>query len=669
MRKLFYYSNLVTLCLVLSSVGAKAQAPSVTTDPHDTTICSGVITTFHVAATDTPSYHWQESTNGTTWNNLTDGGLYSGVSTNALSISGTTSISGNWYRAIATNSNGSDTSAPATLTVNPLPNAGFISGPIRICHNTLRSLSTSGTGGTWSSANTSVATVSSTGNIYGLTPGIDTFYYISTNSCGSDTAWYQVTIDGPLAHTAITGPVTVCSSSSINLSNASAGGTWSATNGNATVSAAGMVSGVSAGVDTIIYRYGNACSTDSAFATITIESPLPAVTISGPSTACAGSLAPFIASNPGGFWLSNDGSVATVDLMTGVVTGRGQGVATISYIMSNACGGVIATDTIQVDRAASMITGPDSVGVLAHITLMDSTIGGTWSSVDPSIASVNSATGVVTGYDTFSTVIMYTVSNSCGITSSSKTIYVGIPSSAGTISGPDSVCAGSSITLTPAVTGGVWTASNPAVSVNSMGVVTGLIGGMSDTLTYTVTNGFGSNSVTKVIYVNQTPVITITGPSSVDLDYPYTLTATPAGGTWVSTNTSVAQFISANTFVAYGGGISYMIYTVSNTCGSSKDTFIVNIPVDNSSVSNVNGTKTSMNIFPNPSNGSFTLNIATAGKETAHVTITNVAGAAVKEMDVDTNSNTAVTIQTAGIYFVTADTKSGKTTSRIVVTR
>jgi hypothetical protein len=67
-----------------------------------------------------PSYPWHRSAGGGgSWINLGNGGNYSGVTTTTLSVSGTTTgMSGDQFRCVATNTHGSDTSDPATLTVN-----------------------------------------------------------------------------------------------------------------------------------------------------------------------------------------------------------------------------------------------------------------------------------------------------------------------------------------------------------------------------------------------------------------------------------------------------------------------------------------------------------------------------------------------------------------------
>ncbi len=77
--------------------------------PADQTVSVGGSATFTVSAnttgtgTDVLAYQWQESTDGgATWNNLSDGGLYSGTTTSGMTVSGATvtSLCGNKYRVI-----------------------------------------------------------------------------------------------------------------------------------------------------------------------------------------------------------------------------------------------------------------------------------------------------------------------------------------------------------------------------------------------------------------------------------------------------------------------------------------------------------------------------------------------------------------------------------------
>jgi glucose/arabinose dehydrogenase len=98
--------------------------PAITTQPSNQTVNAGQTATFTVAAsgTPTPTYQWQVSTGGGPFTNLTNTAPYSGVTTTTLTITGVTAgLSGNQYRAVATNSVGSATSNAATLTVNVAP--------------------------------------------------------------------------------------------------------------------------------------------------------------------------------------------------------------------------------------------------------------------------------------------------------------------------------------------------------------------------------------------------------------------------------------------------------------------------------------------------------------------------------------------------------------------
>ena len=100
--------------------GAPASAPSITSQPANQTVNAGQSAQFTVAASGNPAptYQWQRLPAGSgTWANISDGGAYSGTSTTTLSITTATGMSGDQFRCVATNSAGSATSSPASLTV------------------------------------------------------------------------------------------------------------------------------------------------------------------------------------------------------------------------------------------------------------------------------------------------------------------------------------------------------------------------------------------------------------------------------------------------------------------------------------------------------------------------------------------------------------------------
>ncbi|RYE07428.1 MAG: hypothetical protein EOP51_33865, partial [Sphingobacteriales bacterium] len=100
---------------------ATCQAPSITANPVNRTICSGSNTTFSVTATGTNlTYQWQVNTGGG-YLNISNGGFYSGVATATLTVSGANAtIHGAVYRCVITGTCGNTTSNGVSLTVTTL---------------------------------------------------------------------------------------------------------------------------------------------------------------------------------------------------------------------------------------------------------------------------------------------------------------------------------------------------------------------------------------------------------------------------------------------------------------------------------------------------------------------------------------------------------------------
>ena len=93
-------------------------APTVTTNPLNSTVCEGTAISFTAAATGNPAptVQWQVSTGGgASYSNLL------GATAATLSLTASASQNNNNYRAVFTNTCGTATSQPATLTVNTPP--------------------------------------------------------------------------------------------------------------------------------------------------------------------------------------------------------------------------------------------------------------------------------------------------------------------------------------------------------------------------------------------------------------------------------------------------------------------------------------------------------------------------------------------------------------------
>ncbi len=526
-----------------------SSSPGYITGPSN--VCVGsTITLTEIVTTGA----WSASNNHAT---ITSGGVVTGVSAGLDTI-----------RYIVNNSCGTDT-VTHIVRVNSTRNAGAILGFSSVCPGSVIFLTDTISGGTYSASN-SHATVSPTGTVTGITPGLDTISYIVDNGCGIDTATKVITVNPSSSPGYITGPSNVCASSTITLTEIVTTGAWSATNGNATITSGGVVTGVTAGVDTIRYIVSNSCGTDTVTKIITVDTSGNAGTISGPATVCTGASVTLTSSVSGGTWSATNSHASITS--AGVVTGATTGTDTIKYIVNTACGTDTALYTITVNAipSAGAIFGGSAVCVGSSITLTESTTGGTWTSSNTN-ASVSGA-GVVTGVSSGLVTIMYIVTNVCGNDTARKVVTVDTAITAQAITGPSSVCSGSSITASNSVAGGVWSVTNTNATIGSAtGVITGVTAGL-DTVIYTVTNSCGTVSSRRTITINPLPFAgTITGASAVCVGASTTLSNTTTGGTWSASN-ATATVSSTGSVTGVTPGVDTIIYSVTNSCGTATAT-------------------------------------------------------------------------------------------------
>src|SRR5262249_37926698 len=152
------------------------------------------------------------------------------------------------------------------------------------------------------------------------------------------------------------------------------------------------------------------------------------------------------------------------------------------------CATCMLNDTITGASAGVCVSGTE--------TLTHSIPGGTWSSSNPSVATIGSSSGIISGVAIGTTTITYNVS---GHITTSVISVVSTPD-AGSISGTPTTCLGTETFLFDAVPGGIWSSSAPFVTDVFEGEVFGESLGTS-TVSYTVTNACGSASATVVVTV------------------------------------------------------------------------------------------------------------------------------------------------------------------------
>ncbi len=267
--------------------------------------------------------------------NSTASGTWSLSNTNAILLSGTSTT-----RVIQGITPGFDTltytcsntcgsvSQSKLVTILPTANAGSITGAGNLCAGDTITLTDTASGGFWSVSN-SRATISATGVLIGLAGGADTVFYSVSNVCGTAVARRLIAINPLPVVAPITGASIVCPGSATTLTSATAGGTWSASNGHATV-VSGVITGVSVGVDTIIYSVSNSCGnafTTKVVAINPIVTPSVNIGVSLDSVVCTGEGVTFTA-NP-----VNGGSAPYVRWMNST-TMIGSGLA-YSYVPAN----------------------------------------------------------------------------------------------------------------------------------------------------------------------------------------------------------------------------------------------------------------------------------------------------------------------------------------------
>ena len=339
----------------------------------------------------------------------------------------------------------------------------------------------------------------------------------------------------------------------------------------------------------------------------------------GTSTSLVATITPSNATNKGLTWTSSNTSVATV--INGVVTARSVGTAVITVRTND--GGKTATCRVNVTAptpSTVKVTGVSLsktsmnlyVGNTSSLVATVSPSNATnknisWSSSNTSVASVSN--GVVTARGIGSAVI--TVTTSDGAKKANCLVYVtkaevptvkvtGVTLSKSSLSlntgGTYSLVA----TITPSNATNkniTWTSSNNSIATVSNGVVTAKSAG---TATITVKTSDGAKTATCKVTVTN-PVVKVTGVSlnrsSVSLikgtTTSLTATVSPSnatnkGVTWTSSNTSVAT-ISNGVVTAKGAGTATI--TVKTSDGGKTATCKVTVTVPKNGWYTENGKK------------------------------------------------------------------------------
>jgi hypothetical protein len=477
------------------------------------------------------------------------------------------------YTLVGT-TNGCSNSATVTVTVNAtLPVSAGSS--IAICNGSSTGLTASGaTVYTWTPGTGLSAT---TGSTVTASPTVTTTYtLLGTSGSCSNTATVIVSVNPLPDAGSVSGVANMCVTGAVTFSSSgTGGGTWSSSN-NAigTIDAGGNITGISAGVINITYTVTNGCGSATATRALTVN-PLPdAGTISGSNTVCIGSTTTLSTTGTGGSWSSTNTAAGTIGSASGIVTGIGTGVTTISYFASSGCGTDLATYSVSVNSIPTISAGSNVAICAGSSTGLTATGASTYVWTPSSGLSATTGASVTASPTTTTT---YTVVGTTGGCSNSATVTVTVNSSLSVSAGSDvGICTGGSTTLT--ATGATTYTWSPATGLSA---TTGasVTATPTTTTTYTVTGTSGGCSNSSSVTVTVGGTLSVSAGSNVAICISGSTSLTGSGATTYSWSPSTGLSATTGTTVT-ATPTTTTTYTVVGTSGGCTGTAAVTVSVN-----------------------------------------------------------------------------------------
>jgi hypothetical protein len=289
-----------------------------------------------------------------TLHDVSTGGIWSSSSTSIATVGSTSGVVAGVSPGVVNITYAMPTGCSATksITVSTPPVAGSITGSTSVCTGASITLTDPVPGGTWSASN-GHATVTGSGEVTGVSGGVDTIMYSVTSACGTATATYPVVVTGLPDAGTISGLLNICVGRTAMLTSSGGAGIWSTSNANASISVGGIVTGIAAGTDTVSFTVTNACGTAVATAIVTVLAPANAGTVTGAATVCPGSTIHLSNTVTGGIWAA--GNVNATVSPTGDVTGVFPGTVSVMYIVITSCNVDTAAHLVVVKTEAECI--------------------------------------------------------------------------------------------------------------------------------------------------------------------------------------------------------------------------------------------------------------------------------------------------------------------------
>ena len=599
------------------------EAPTILSQPNSSTICSGSAAQLSVSSNGTApmSYQWYKG-----------GSLITGATNNNYIIGSTSSSDAGVYYVKVSNTCGTVNSQNATLTVNDPVSITAQSSSQSVCEGTSSSLSITASGASpisyqWYKDGTSIS--GATNNILNLT-SVDTsddasYYIIASNSCNSvqsNTMLLTVNEAPTITNQPTSGAV--CSGSGTQLS-VSATGTapisYQWYKGGSTITGAtnnNYIIGSTTVSDAGNYyaEITNTCGTlTSQTATLTVNNPVSITAQSGSQSVCE-STSPSLSitasgASPISYQWYKDGaaiSSATNNLLsfTSVDTSDD---ASYYVIASNMCNSVQSnTMALTVNESPAITLQPISTTVCSGSgTQLSVSASGTspmnyqWYKAGNSLIGATNNNLIISSADTSDAATYYVeITNTCGtITSQTATLTVNNPVSITAQSGSQSVCEGTSPSLSITASGASpisyqWYKDGDTISGATNNLLSFTSVDTSDDASYYVIASNMCNSVqsnTMALTVNQSPTITLQPISATACSGSGTQLSISATGTapmsyqWYKGGTPISGAVSGTYLIGSADTSDAGSYycKVSNSCSnvtSNTATLTVNNPAN-----------------------------------------------------------------------------------------
>ena len=462
------------------------------------------------------------------------------------------------FTFVSNNTGCQSTTSPITVLNDPVVS---ISGPTEICISGTTQLQ-SNASGAWSVSDNTLATVSATGVVTGIAPGVVTFTFTEAGTNCPGSAEVSVTIL-PRPSVSIIGADNICVGSTTTLE-PTTGGSWVSSNISvASVTNDGIVTGIAQGIARFTFYEDDGCISSPSDPIIVYGKPQ--ILESGDTDLCEFESISILPAS-GGTWVSSNTAVATIT-DEGIITGVAVGTATFTFTDSSTGCVSDASSEYEVTQSPTVSLDGNNIVCIGGNTQMSPSTGGTWSSSDPAVATIDN-NGLVLGLAVGDVTFTYTSFTSGCTSAPSATISVDSDLDV-TYNGADNLCIGGTTALLPN-TGGIWSSTNPSVAtINNLGQVFALTQGTARF--YFTSDATGCQSS------NSTP-LTVNGPplvstASADICVGEDGQLSPSsGGTWESSDTDIATVSNAGIVTAVVPGTVYFTYTNSATgCVSNGD--------------------------------------------------------------------------------------------------